>query len=371
MNSMSSSNNPYNSNNSNAPVPPKLPGTWWLAAFIVLFVAVNAIGYLAFFYGKLAVDVFRDAFLVVYPTFLIFLLGSFFVYYASVTAAISHATAKHDVAKQQAGKGGIVVNTISSVTDWPGYMKTAIIMVLFFVLSSVAMYMAFYNCETCPTHQVYTIGFVLCYVIFILAMFITFWLFHAKTIKDHVELTTKAVEMTTINAATARTAARTTTTTTGQSQGAGKEVTIELTKLREFKRNQLEKEVEQGQRQLEELQTEEKKSVLRDNGWSDEVLLQRALINLHDKLQIIRYVEMPLPTGFDDVIEKLDTMNFGEDKNGFTTVTIHDSDKIDPLLSKPELTQLVTALKPAYDQASVLRDQQVLREREQERDWYQ
>jgi FtsZ-binding cell division protein ZapB len=202
-------------------------------------------------------------------------------------------------------------------------------------------------------------------------MFITFWLFHAKTIKDHVELTTKAVEMTTINAATARTAARTTTTTTGQSQGAGKEVTIELTKLREFKRNQLEKEVEQGQRQLEELQTEEKKSVLRDNGWSDEVLLQRALINLHDKLQIIRYVEMPLPTGFDDVIEKLDTMNFGEDKNGFTTVTIHDSDKIDPLLSKPELTQLVTALKPAYDQASVLRDQQVLREREQERDWYQ
>jgi FtsZ-binding cell division protein ZapB len=201
-------------------------------------------------------------------------------------------------------------------------------------------------------------------------MFITFWLFHAKTIKDHVELTTKAVEMTTINAATARTAARTTTTTTGQSQGAGKEVMVELTKLREFKRNQLEKEVEQGQRQLEELKTEEKKSVLRDNGWSDEVSLQRALINLHDKLSIIRYVEMPLPTGFDDVIEKLDTMNFGED-NGATTVTIHHSDKIDPLLSKPELTQLVTALKPAYDQASVLRDQQVLREREQERDWYQ
>ena len=334
------------------PVPPQTPKTWWLAAFIVLFVAVNVVGYLAFFYGKLAVDVFRDAFLVVYPTFLIFLLGSFFIYYASVTAAISHATAKHDVAKQQAGKGGIVVNTISSVTEWPGYMKTAIIMVLFFVLSSVAMYMAFYNCETCPTHQVYTIGFVLCYVIFLLAMFITFWLFHAKTIKDHVELTTKAVEMTTINAATARTAARTSSlggTSQGQGQGGlSKEVTKELTKLREFQRNQLEKESEQAQRQLEESKTEQHQNALLNNGWKTEHSMKKAITDIYRGINLIKSNNMEFPIGYDELIERIDGLTFNY-RNDQVHVSLKPEDEIDPMLSKYELSQFANSIKPIIE----------------------
>ena len=52
----------------------------WIATFIVLFIIVNVTGYFAFF-GNLYVDIFRDAFLAVYPLFIIFSIVAFFTYF--------------------------------------------------------------------------------------------------------------------------------------------------------------------------------------------------------------------------------------------------------------------------------------------------
>lgn len=172
----------------------------WIATFIVLFIIVNVTGYFAFF-GNLYVDIFRDAFLAVYPLFIIFSIVAFFTYYTALSKKLSAAIASHGIIAStlKGGSGSLISPSSGLDQSWPGYIKTGIVALLFFILSNGALYMAFYNCETCPSHELYTILFVSCYAVFLLAMFITFWLFHAALVSQHSTISAQTLEMRTLS----------------------------------------------------------------------------------------------------------------------------------------------------------------------------